>query len=159
MSNFKFINPGLWKGVSADDAAAELTRIREKHNGELKPEYVVEESKAEDSVLHNCFQWDDTIAAQMWRKEQASSLIRNIMCVIVHENVETEIRAFVNVTMGSSVGRAYTPVTEAIVDDAAYKDLLTQAKEEMESFLKKYTQISELNEVKAAMLKALDPNS
>lgn len=158
MSEYKFINPSLWKGVSADDAAAELNRIREKY-GSLKPELVVDESKDEQAVLHKCFQWDDTIAAQMWRKEQAGSLIRNITCVVVSQNVETEIRAFVNVTMGTAPNRTYTPITEAILDMTAYKDLLAQAKSEMESFVKKYSQIAELNEVKAVMLKALDKNA
>ena len=156
MSNFRFITPSLWKGVSADDAAAELNRIREKR-GFLKPEFVVEESEDENSVLHKCFQWDDTIAAQMWRKEQAASLIRNITCIVVAENVETEIRAFVNVTTGTVPTRTYTPITEAILDKTAYQDLLAQAKAELVSFIKKYSQITELNEVKAAMLKVLDP--
>ena len=158
MSNYKFRNPGLWKGVSADDAAAELNRIREKR-GSLKPEFVVEESKDKNAVLHNCFTWDNKKAAELWRKQQASDLIRNIVCIVVNENVETEIRAFVNVITGTLPDRSYTPVTEAILDDTAYKDLLAQAKAEMESFINKYSQIEELNGVKAAMLKALDKNA
>ena len=158
MSNYKFRNPGLWKGVSADDAAAELNRIREKR-GTLKPEFVVEESKDKNAVLHNCFTWDNKKAAELWRKQQASDLIRNIVCIVVNENVETEIRAFVNVVTGTLPDRSYTPVTEAILDDTAYKDLLAQAKAEMESFINKYSQIEELNGVKAAMLKALDKNA
>lgn len=157
MHNYKFINPGLWKGVKADDAAAELNRIREKY-GLLSPEMVVEESRDKDALLHKCFQWDDSIAAELWRKEQARALIINIRCVVVNEKQETTVRAFVNVSTASEFRRSYVPITEAVVDDTAYKDLLEQAKAEMEFFVTKYAQISELNGVKCAMLKVLDPN-
>lgn len=148
---YNFINPGLWGDLTADKAMAELERIREKR-GELKPEYVVEESKDEKAVLHGCFQWDDTIAAQMWRKEQARQLIKNITVTIVDEKVSATIRAVVNVATSASNGRSYVPVTQAILDDVAYKDLLAQAKEEMERFIVKYSQISELGNVKQSML-------
>ena len=154
-SKYEFVNPGLWKGISADKAAAELERIRQKH-GILKPELVVQESKPKRAVLHNCFQWDDTIAAAMWRKEQARKLINNITVVIVNENVSCSVRAIVNVSRTEDMRRSYIPIAEAIHDDAAYKDLLQQAKDEMSSFVTKYSQIQELNPVKAEMLKAIN---
>ena len=152
---YQFRNPGLWKGVSADKAVAELERIRSKH-GTLRPEIVVEESKPKRAVLHDCFQWDDTAAAQLWRKQQAADLIRNIVVVVVNEQVSCTVRAMVNVATANDTRRSYIPITEAIHDDAAYKDLLAQAKEEMESFVTKYSQIVELNPVKAEMLKAIN---
>lgn len=151
---FKFINPSLWGGITASDAMAELERIRAKR-GELKPEYVVEESTDENAVLHKCFQWDDSIAAKMWRKEQAAALIRNITVTIVNENVSATVRAVVNVAKSDGKGRSYIPLTQAILDDVAYDDLLAQAKEEMESFIAKYSQLVELNNVKKSMMAVL----
>ena len=153
-SKYEFVNPGLWKGISADKAAAELERIRQKH-GILKPELVVQESKPKRAVLHNCFQWDDTIAAAMWRKQQARTLINNITVVVVNENITCSVRAMVNVSTIANEDRSYIPITEAIHDDVAYNDLLHQAKEEMLAFVTKYRQIEELNPVKAEMLKAI----
>jgi len=151
---YKFKNPGLWKGVSAEKAVKELERIRKKH-GVLKPELVVEESRAKKSVLHSCFQWDDTLAAQMYRRQQAADLIRNIVVSVVNEDVTCSVRALVNVSMTGEPNRSYVPITEAILDDDAYNDLLSQAKDEMNCFVTKYSQITELNSVKAEMLKAL----
>jgi len=151
---FKFINHSLWGGITASDAMAELERIRAKR-GELKPEYVVEESTDENAVLHKCFQWDDSIAAKMWRKEQAAALIRNITVTIVNENVSATVRAVVNVAKSDGKGRSYIPLTQAILDDVAYDDLLAQAKEEMESFIAKYSQLVELNNVKKSMMAVL----
>ena len=154
-NKYVFRNPGLWKGISADKAFAELERIRAKH-GVLKPELVVEESRPKRAVLHNCFQWDDTLAAQKYRQSQASDLIRNITVVVVNENVSCSVRALVNVSRADDQKRSYVPIIEAILDDAAYKDLLEQAKADMESFVTKYGQIAELNPVKAEMLKAIN---
>lgn len=154
-TEYQFTNPGLWKGLDPEVAVKELERIRKKH-GTLKPEIVIEESAPENSVLHQCFQWDDTIAAYLWRKEQARKLITNITVVVVNQDVAYKVRAMVNVARDESVGRSYIPITEAIHDDTAYKDLLNQAKDEMESFVTKYSQISELNPVKAEMLKVIN---
>lgn len=154
-NKYQFRNPGLWKGVSADKAAKELERIRTKY-GILKPELVVEESRPKRAVLHECFQWDDTQASELWRKQQASDLIRNIVVVVVNENVSCSVRAMVNVSAVEGQKRSYIPITEAIHNDVAYKDLLDQAKDEMTSFVTKYSQIEELNPVKAEMLKTIN---
>ena len=76
--------------------------------------------------------------------------------VVVNENVTATVRALVNVSTTDDANRSYIPITEAIHDDEAYKDLLRQAKEEMQSFVTKYQQISELNPVKAKMLEAIN---
>lgn len=154
-TKYTFQNPGLWKGLAADKAAKELNRIRQKY-GTLEPELVVDESRSERSVLHKCFQWDDTTAAELWRKEQARKLINNITVVVVNETVSYNVRAFVNVSQAKDAGRSYIPITEAIVNDTAYADLLGQAKSDMEKFVKKYSQISELNAVKAEMLRVIN---
>jgi hypothetical protein len=155
MSNYKFITPGLWGDVTADEAVVELERIREKY-GTLKPEMVVEESKPEGALLHKCFQWDDTKAADMWRKEQARQLIKNITVTVTNDSVSATVRAIVNVVTSESDKRSYVPLIKAIHDDASYQDLLGQAKADMESFIAKYSQLNELNAVKQAMLFALN---
>lgn len=152
---YTFANPGLWKGLTAAAAATELERIRQKH-GTLKPEAVVEESEPEGAVLHGCFQWDDTIAARLWRNEQAKALIRNIMVEVSDKTVTCTVRALVNVASEPTAQRSYVPITEAIHNETSYADLLKQAKQEMVSFVKKYNQISELNRVKAEMLKVIN---
>lgn len=149
-SKYKFLNPSLWKGVTADEAMGELERIREKH-GLLKPETVIEESRDEKAVLHKCFQWDDSLAAAAWRKEQARQLIKNITVVVTTEHIVREVRAMVNVSNVDSPIRSYIPISKALDDQTAYKDLLRQAKRDMESFIVKYANIKELDRVRNDM--------
>lgn len=156
-SKYQFSTPGLFRGVTAEEAANELIRIREKY-GTLEPEYVVDESRDSDAVLHKCFQWDDRKAAELYRKRQAMALIENIKVVVSNERMDIVVRAFVNVSPAHGVPRSYHPTAEVIHSEEAYKDLLAQAKAEMESFITKYQQIEELNGVKAKMLEVLSQN-
>ena len=152
--HYEFIIP-KYGALSADDAMTELERIRGKY-GILLPEDIIEESKDTDSVLHGVFTWDNEVAAIEWRKEQARCLIRNIRVVVTNKEVKTVVRAYVNVRSSPGEFRSYQPTMEIINNDEAYKDLLEQAKGEMNDFVSKYAQIEELNPVKAEMLKAIN---
>ena len=154
MGKYNFKIPSLYRGITADEAAEELDRIRQKY-GTLRPEYVVEESREESSVLHQCFQWNDAVAAEKYRTSQARKLIDNITCEMVNENVPIVVRAFVNVQVEENGTRSYTPIKEAMLNDASYIDMLEQAKSEMESFIEKYRQIGELGDVKREMMKVI----
>ena len=151
MNKFEFVNPSLFKGVSAEKAVEELERIKEKH-GELQPEFVVDESRDKDAVLHCCFQWDDTKAAELYRKEQARKLIGNIIVTVEEENVTIKVRNFVNVRIEDNGGRTYIPTREVFNNDVSYNDLLSQAKEDAARFVRKYHQIEEANNAKASLL-------
>lgn len=56
------------------DALAKL----ESENGRLTPSTVVAEARDSSSVLHGCFEWDDTVAAHRWRIDQARTLIASV---------------------------------------------------------------------------------
>ena len=151
---YEFTVERLYKDITAEQAATELQRIKEKY-GTLEPSDVVAESEDEDSVLHGIFCWDDTEAAKKWRAEQARQLIKSIKIVVVNKKVEAVTRAFVNVRSTDFPQRTYIPIQEAVLDDTAYNDLLKQSKDDMQSFVDKYAQVEELNNVKAEMLKAI----
>ena len=153
---YEFIVPGLYKGkVTADDAAAELERIRGKY-GVLRPGAVVDESRDPASVLYKVFLWDDVAAAECYRMEQARKLIDSIQVVVVQNKLECRVRAFVNVRNSENEKRAYTPMSVVIHDKDMYNDLLQQAKNEMRTFVNKYSQLEELNALKAEGLKFIN---
>lgn len=153
---YKFTIPGLYESkVTPEAAAVELNRIRNKF-GILRPEFVVEESRRVDAVLHAIFQWNDAEAAELYRRTQARKLIDSIQAVITNDDITCTVRAFVSVRSSEEESRSYTPITEAIHDKEMYADLLDQARKDMQSFVTKYSQLSELNSVKAEMLKAIN---
>lgn len=134
--------------VSAQVAGEELQKIEQEH-GYIKPDVIVEKSKPKKAPLHKCFEWDDGIAAEEYRKVQAKEIIRFI--TIEHEEGEQPIRAFWSVHPEAeeeigSTGRqyAYKSIGEALKQQN-YKDyILSQALRELEAFERKYKHLSEL---------------
>lgn len=130
--------------------------IREKNNGELTPEAVVEASKDKSSLLHNVFEWDDKKAAKSWRIEQARQLIKHITVTVVTKECEVRYRAIVNIAKSGFQKGSYIPLQEVINDKQSYEALLQQAKNDAQDFIDRYSQLSELNGVKREMLKLIN---
>jgi hypothetical protein len=68
-------------GVKPDEALAELERIAEASDDELRPEAVVEAARFASSPLHPLFEWSDTVAAREYRLQQARTIVRSVRIV------------------------------------------------------------------------------
>lgn len=65
----------------------------ESRVGRLSPPDVVEEAASPDSLLHEFFEWDDVVAGEKYRLEQAQTLIRRVKFeVIVDEATVRSVR-------------------------------------------------------------------
>lgn len=110
--------------LSADDAAAELARIREEQ-GRLTAESVIDAARPKEAPLHPAFEWDNKQAADNYRKEQARRLIRAV--VRVETPITPEHREYVLVRSddaeSAETPTEYRPMT-LVVQNA---DLLTDA--------------------------------
>lgn len=132
--------PSVMK-VDAQTAGEEFERICEK-NGKLDPADVVEESRPESAPLHNCFEWRDNFAAEMFRKTQASQMIRAITTVVESPKEEpVEVRAFVN------TGDKYAPIATVLKSEDSTAFMLKCARSELQSFKRKYAALAELSGV------------
>ena len=116
---------------------------------EVTPERLVDMSRDPDSPTHNEFEWDDTIAAERYRTEQARLLIAHIRIVREDEpEQEYKVRAFVSTPGRNSV---YVPLQSALTNDVYREHLLKQAKNDMKVFIAKYRKLEELVTVTDAM--------
>jgi hypothetical protein len=68
------------KGLSAVKVKEELDKIESKF-GQLTPELVLQVAQSARNPLHKAFVWDDTKAAEEYRKIQARTLIRAVWVV------------------------------------------------------------------------------
>lgn len=76
-----------------------LADLDEKHGG-LTPSVVVQKATSKRSPLHGYFEWNDGIAAQRYREDQARLLIRSVR--VVSEDAESSKRpAYVHVGYGN----------------------------------------------------------
>jgi hypothetical protein len=81
------------KGLSPTAAARELTKIEKKY-GALTPDTLLKASIKKDSVFHNLFEWNDTLAAEKWRLQQARTIINNIEIIVLSDGAERNISAY-----------------------------------------------------------------
>lgn len=66
--------------------------------GTVTPSSVVDDARDPSSPLHDCFTWDDGIAAEKWRREEARLVVQSIIVDATAKNGETiEVRAFYHV--------------------------------------------------------------
>ena len=136
----------------AQKAGEELERIRTRHNGRLEPEWVVHEAKAKRNPLHDLFEWDDNVAAQNYRVDQARGVIRSIDVVVEEVEAPKPVRAFVSVWRGSD--RSYTSVSHAMSDPKLRQQVLAEALASLEAWRKRYAELEELADVFAVIDKA-----
>ena len=139
--------------VSANDAGTYLEKLHTNF-GMIDPKSVVVMAKDESNILHNCFEWEDTKAAEGYRILQAKSLIRSIVVVDEKKDVEEKYivtRAFVNVPMSKEGIKSYHTISAAMENDYSKAMLLKQAERDMIIFQTKYVGLSELSEIMLAM--------
>ena len=108
------------------------------------PEQVLDLARNPETELHKCFDWNDTTAAESWRKQQARYVCTSLVVTVKKsDGVETSYR----VIQHDKEDGAYRPVTLTVRDDDQYGRLLRQAKAELASFRKRYKSITELEGV------------
>ena len=136
--------PGLFKGINAEEAWNELHGNGEKRT----PQEIVDIARNPNSVIHNYFQWDDTVAAEEYRKEQAARMERSfVLTKVVDDGEKVEKKVYRLVEVDSSRTSAYTPVVFTLRKEDEYADLLRRAKIELEGFIKRYHSLVELQEI------------
>ncbi len=78
----------LPKAVDPQKVGPVLAGLERK--GELTAEKVVEKAHALSSPLHDAFTWDDTVAAQERRMDQARYLIGSVRVIVKESNLSPE---------------------------------------------------------------------
>lgn len=144
--------------VSAQETGEFLNKISEREGG-VTAARVLDLSRREDALLHPCFEWDDTKAAESHRLYQARKLVGNLVCAVVKEDPEKEVvapttRAFVSVSAPQEKG-IFKPTIVAMSDPVDRQIVLDNAKREALSFANKYSGLSEFAEVIEAINRAV----
>lgn len=119
MAEFNWKMASLLRGVDADDAYREIERIKAKHNGELTAEILLKEARPVNSVLHHCFNWNDSDAAHRYRVNQARELLQNIQVSIVSDGEPRKVRVYEVVRRQEGKG-VYKNIETMTSDDVEY---------------------------------------
>ena len=100
-----------------------LTKIAKQHGGVLLVDDVLSEARDEDSPLHKHFEWDNTVAAEAHRRQQARVLIQR--CKITIADAEnTTVRAFLSLQSDRDSGGGYRLTSTIMSDEMMKQELL-----------------------------------
>lgn len=118
-----------------------------QETGGLTPKRLLDASRDESSPLHNEFEWDDSIAAENYREQQASYIIRHLV-IKPEDKTKPQVRAFVNIT---GEEKEYQSIEIVLKTPDLREQMLRNAKSEMLAFISKYKNLEELSGVFDAM--------
>ena len=139
-TKYKWGDFGIVGGMDAQTVGDTLEALRTENSGALTPDIVVESARPKDSPLHNCFEWDDSIAGEKYRKEQARRIIQCVVTVIRDDNPNPgpqTIRAFTSVKDDKGC-RYYTTTAYALSDDELKKQVFANLIRDMDTLRRKY---------------------
>ena len=139
----------------AERYSLELIRLRQGSGESMKTKDVVESARSEDSPLHDFFMWDDTKAAELYRRVQARHLVSGLVEVIIEENEEKEIPIFYNVIEeNEDNGSQGYVMHEEVGRNGEYRDqLLQKAVQEIKHWQAKYKTLKDLDLIFGAIEK------
>lgn len=144
IKEYSWVTKGFIKG-DANKIGKELEIIEQSQ--ELNPQSVVDYARVHtDSELYGVFDWDDSSAAEKYRRHQASCVITNIKVEIIEDKekrTNKPIRAFVQTTRLQN----YEPIEVAIKDVDKYQLLLEKAYRELNGVKDKYAELTEIQEL------------
>lgn len=143
-----------WKAtvfpVPAQAAGEYMHEITERE-GSLTAERLLELSRDEDALMHDCFEWDDTVAAEKFRLSQARYIIRTIVATKIDDEPIQEQRAFVSVSQTSHAEKGrFKPLITALAVEKDRSVVLENAMRDWGFFKEKYSKLDELASAIAA---------
>lgn len=141
--------------------ANDLQAIYDKQ-GALTPQIVVDTARDEHHQLHGHFVWDDTVAGELYRWNQAAQLIRRITVKRTAANGDEVVtRAWVSVTdirgrtVSDDLAGHYLPVS-VVISSSDLRPKYEQAMErEWKQLYAKYKEYKEFLDMVAADMAAV----
>lgn len=130
----------FYKNVDPNKVAEEIISLGD----DTKPDDIVNAARNGDSELHKCFTWDDTEAAEKYRKYEARQLMYRL---VIKEEEVPEKRPEIRMFYKTNDNEGYKPTEIVVTHKDEYKQLLERAYAELRAFKAKYSCLKELQEI------------
>lgn len=121
-----------------------LEEITEEAGGQLTPKAVVDKARVKTHPLHPHFEWNDSLAAESYRLDQARNLIR-IVRVEDASAEEGTSRAFISVNDGDNT--AYRPLQMIKRSADLQLAVLKQAQRDLEAWERRYRDLTDICQI------------
>lgn len=137
---------GFHHKVKPEVAGAVFEEL-EKEKG-LTAQTLVDASRPEDAPLHREFEWEDSIAAEKYREQQARVLIAHLTVRMEEVKEAPPTRAYVSLKDDTS---KYEHIATVLADTKKTDALFDVAMKELIAFKTKYANLKQFAEVFAAI--------
>lgn len=135
---------GPKRSVDAETVGKHIEKLQQKY-GEVTPDIFLDSARSEKSKIHKLFEWDDTKAAEKYRKWQATNIICALKVTVIEEDREPIItRAFVT-TEEKATG--YVHIKDALDDEDKMATIIANAKRDAQWLIDKYEAYVELTKL------------
>ena len=140
---------------STDRVQQELQTIADRYDGKLPASAVVDFARDPSTALHARFDWDDSVAAEKWRLEQARTIIARVKITFDHRP-NVQVRAWVSLPQDRVTDEpSYRATVNVMSDSDLRQQLLSSVKDELVRLRRKHADLSELASVWVAIDGAL----
>lgn len=149
MVKYKWSSDGNRFAADANLVGRELEKI-ENDNGSLDTRVIVDFArKNQDSELYKCFEWDNDIAAEKYRLQQANRVLCSISVVINESEEQRETtRAYVNIVDSEDNDRKYKNIARVLENDEEYEQLKSKAYQDLLRCKDRYENVLDLEDLK-----------
>lgn len=130
----------LFPTANAEHCYQEIISIGEA----ATPKQILDFARNPDTELHKCFEWDDSIAAEHYRLQQARMVVCHL--VVVDDTNNTEPKKF---RLLQKTDDGYKPVKFIFQNKTEYEKLLERAMAELRAFKQRYHNLTELEDILA----------
>jgi hypothetical protein len=143
--------------ASAQVVGETVERLATVNGGVCPPGALVDEARPVESPLHTLFQWDDSQAADAFRKQQARKVINSIRVTQRtgdDEHPAPSYPAFVSVVKidDSGVNRGYKSILQVVDEPDELAQVMAEAMASLKAFRRRYAALKEF----APVFRAID---
>lgn len=131
---------GLFNKADAQKVAQEIMNIGDC----ATPSQIVEAGRNSNTELHKCFDWNDAVAAEKWRIEQAREIVRHL---VIKQDAPPKDRPQIRYFFKPQGEVGYKPTEVIVKREDSYNALLAQAYAELRAFKAKYNCLEELRDI------------
>jgi hypothetical protein len=119
-----------------------LAKIRKRTKGRCNSKSVLDAARDQSNYLNRFFDWEDSVAGEKWRQEQARQLVSSIDIVETHKGKERALPAFVSINQRG--GHSYHPIGEVLGSAELQIIALRQAEADFESYSKRLMRFADI---------------
>lgn len=144
-----------WNNVGFDANANKVGKELEiiESTNELTNFNVLQYARVhKSSELNKCFEWDNTVAGEKWRMQQANNILASISVVVVEH--DEPVKAFVSIKTPEEK-RVFKSIIKVLNNEEEYAQLLDKAEREFISYKDKYNKLVKIKDLKEIIIKNL----